>query len=237
MIGVKPTVIVKNHRAAEQHIGSLSSLQSLHIDDVVQRIITLNKGLAVFWGNCEGWAPIEAAQLLDKSRLDWQVSLSKSLRLWIRDDVNLDEPGNLILAWANLGSLVEGTLKLFLSAFYKNYQDDLEAVRRKNKLRDPDVLALEALRVFYKKRIWDEEWDRWVQRIQSRRNAIHAFRHRELGSHREFQDDVRRYLMLIRYVNFRLPYPDDELYKPREYGRPVIDYFPDKPSIDEESSF
>ena len=117
-------------------------LEKMSITEVVNRIITLNDGLRRFWTEADGWAPIEAAQLLSKSRLDWQVSLSKCLKVWLAEPLPGDESGCLILAWTNLGSLIEGTMKLFLSVWYKNYKNDIEAIRKKGRLIDPDSLSL-----------------------------------------------------------------------------------------------
>ena len=86
---------------------------------VVEKIISLNDKLSAFWASAHGWAPEDAANLLSKSRLDWQVSLSETLHLW-----------ELILAWANLGALLEGTLKLFFSIYYSDFQTDIEALKR-----------------------------------------------------------------------------------------------------------
>ncbi|MCB0036378.1 MAG: hypothetical protein KDE51_20240, partial [Anaerolineales bacterium] len=161
-------------------------------------------------------APLGAAELLSKSRLDWQCSLSRCLKLWCQEAPELEQSGHLILAWTNLGSLVEGTLKLFLSVRYETYKNDVDAMRNKTgKLREPDGLTLEPIRQFFKKNIWDTAWDDWVQHIQYRRNAIHAFKNREIGTHGELVDDIRTYLQLIRYINYRLPYPDKE-YIPQE---------------------
>ena len=72
---------------------------------------------------------------------------------------------------------------------------------------------LESLRQFFARRIWEkgEDWDEWILKIQQRRNAIHAFRDRDIGSFDEFYVDVRRLLGLLRRVNGQLPYPDDRL--------------------------
>ncbi|WP_054869947.1 hypothetical protein [Caloranaerobacter sp. TR13] len=188
-------------------------IQSMKIEGVVERIINFNKCLNDFWSNAFEWAPLEAAQLLSKSRLDWQVSLSKCLKLWVQnnnEDIE-NESGRLILAWANLGSLVEGTMKLFLSIFYNDYKDDIDAIRKGDKLIDPDVLDLERMRHFFKKRIWEEnyKWDEWVLHVQHRRNAIHAYRNREIGTFEEYYKDLRNYLLFLRYHNERFPYPDE----------------------------
>lgn len=198
-------------------------ISDIPIFEVVAKIEKLNTGLASFWGNSQGWAPIAAAELLSKSRLDWQASLSVSLRLWIRDDPNALTPGELILAWANLGSLLEGTLKTLLSVYYETYKADLDHIKKANafdgkkqKAKAPDGLTLEHLRLYCKSRqLLGPAGDSLVEHVQSRRNAIHAFKDRRIGDGCEFQQAVRDYLSLLREVNARLPYPDD-VYVPSE---------------------
>ena len=197
----------------------IPELEKTPIEKIVNQIVTLNNGLRQFWIKADGWAPIEAARLLSKSRLDWQVSLSSCVKIWIVEPHPDDESGHLILAWANLGSLVEGTMKLFLSVYYHVYKNDVEAIKTKGELIDPDSLQLEHMRQFFRKRIWrigDEDWDTWILKIQQRRNAVHAFKNRDIGTFDEFFVDVQRYLEFLRYINDRLPYPGDE-YKPREF--------------------
>jgi hypothetical protein len=189
------------------------------IDEVIFRIENLNEGLRKFWTNAHGWAPVAAAQLLSKSRLDWQVSLSKCLKIWLQESEPDDQSGRLILAWTNLGSLVEGTLKLFLSVWYNDYKTDIEAIKKNDEIIGPDSLQFEKIRLFFKKRIWkddDEDWDLWLLKIQQKRNAVHAYKHREIGTFDEFFNDVRKYLEFLRYINKRLPYPG-EMYIPQEW--------------------
>lgn len=208
-------VDIRNHKTAKHFVDSDSSINKLDIKDVIQRIVNLNSGMVKFWKDVEGWAPIEAAHLLSKSRLDWQESLSHSLKMWLKEPPKEMSDASLILGWANLGSLVEGTLKIFLSAYYKDYKSDISAIKRKGKLIDPDSLQLENLRQFFREKIWDADWDEWLLKIQHRRNAIHAFKDRELGDREEFMKSLREYLKMLRYINYRLPYPD-EIYEPRE---------------------
>ena len=40
-------------------------------------------------------------------------------------------------------------MKLFLSVWYESYKNDVEAIKRKGKLQDPDGLQLEPLRKFF----------------------------------------------------------------------------------------
>ncbi len=102
----------------------------LKSSSTIDIIIDINEGLREFWSSAKGWAPIETSELLTKSRLDWQVDLSYCLRMWLSED-NRTTEGHLILAWANLGSLIEGTLKLFISVWYEHCKSDINAVKKK----------------------------------------------------------------------------------------------------------
>lgn len=167
-----------------------------------------------FWKSAHGWAPIEAAELLNRSMLEWQVSLAQGLNRWLPSSAD----GELILAWAHLGALVEGQLKLFLSVWYNDYSTDVAAIRnRTGILQDPDSTTLEPLRQFFVKRIWTMPVDcnPYVQLVQQRRNAIHAFKIRNIGTFHEWREELRRHLTFIRDINGRLPYPD-VIYTPRE---------------------
>ena len=183
------------------------------MSDVVERTVTLSEGLRDFWSASHGWAPSDAADLLTRSRLDWQVSLCRSLHRWVDVPDSKDESAVQILGYANIGSLVEGTLKLFLGVFYNDYKSDADAITRRGSIRDPDGLTFEPLRQFFKRRIWgdvpSDDWDPWIQRMQSRRNAIHAFKDREIGTHDELLTDICHYLVFVRRINGQLPYPDE----------------------------
>lgn len=199
------------------------SIDAMAIAEVVDRIETLNQGIAKFWSKSDGWAPVAAAGLLGKSRLDWQASLSGSLRLWMREPSNALTPAELILAWANLGSLVEGTIKTLLSGWYETYKADIDNLKKSNAYDNakqvahaPDGLGLEKLRKHCKaQKLLGAEGDALVELVQQRRNAIHAFKDRPIGDGTEFQKAVRSYLALLRTINGRLPYPD-AMYEPRE---------------------
>lgn len=162
-------------------------IENMPIEDVIDSIIDRCTDIREFWTNAHGWAPIEAANLLGKSRLDWQVSLSKCLKLWLCERSCEKDEGQLILAWANLGSLVEGTMKLFLSVYHDDYIKDSGAFRnwKSKELIDPDILTLEQLIRYFKENDlfgYDKsiDWTVWIQKIQQRRNAIHAYKNRDI---------------------------------------------------------
>ena len=205
---------VKKHQIKGDHKG-------LPLDDAVQRIVKLNSGIAAFWSNSTGWAPIEAAGLLAKSKLEWQVSLSQTLAFWISK--NVLTPGELILAWANLGSLVEGTLKTFLSVWYHDYISDVEELKKANAYHhkkgealEPDGLHLGPLVAYFtNKKLLSKQSTELMKLVHKRRNAIHAFQDKAIGNSAECHKAILDYLALVREVNGRLPYPDDA-YEPRE---------------------
>jgi hypothetical protein len=153
-----------------------------------------------------GWAPSVATEVLSRSRLDRQASLCACLRLWL--DVRPDQSdGRLILAWVNLGTLVEGTLKFFLSVFAHDYGKTPKL--RKKKALDPDELSFEELRVFFRARVWSagqEFWDAWLSSVQRRRNAVHAYRHTEIGTHDEYLCAIAGYWKLARELNDQIPW-------------------------------
>ena len=181
--------------------------------EVVEKIVSLNAKLSDFGASAHGWAPEDAANLLSKSRLDWQVSLSKTLHLWIDRDPMTN--GELILAWANLGALLEGTLKLFFSIYYLDFEADIEALkgagaydRKKKTHKEPDGLTLDPLRKYVVQKKIFVEHQEMLQLVQSRRNSIHAYKDRDLGTVTEFRDSVRGYMKFLIDVDLRVPYPD-----------------------------
>jgi hypothetical protein len=180
----------------------------MSIQTTLRDIVAMNRGLAEFWSNSEGWAPLSAAQLLSNARLDWQTSLSEALAMWCVPVRSALSDGELILAWANLRSLVEGTLKLFLSVHHQDYLFDTSAVQKRGKVVQPDEIQLEALRTFFVSAKLLPRHHQFIQLVQQRGNAIHSFKNRELGNASEFTSAVVSYLSLVKDVDSSLPYPD-----------------------------
>ncbi|NIJ41550.1 hypothetical protein FHS78_001840 [Parvibaculum indicum] len=187
-------------------------------DENVKRIEVIQTGLSEFWKDAEGWAPSNVAALLDKSRLDWLPSLATALNHWSKDgDLS---PGELILAWANLGSLLEGTLKLFLAVYLADYENDAELLKalniiyrkgsKKDDPKSPDELTLEPIRQFCKKRkLLKAEELEFLHQVQNYRNLIHAFKDKPLGTTEDFRNAVGVYLTFIAGLATRLPYPGE----------------------------
>lgn len=178
----------------------------------VDNIVEIYKQINAVWSNASGWAPPDAAELLEVSRLDWLVSLSHSLYNWEFESAKEAQQGNLILAWVNLGALVEGSLKLFLSVYYEDYTDDVNAILKKGKTLNPDGVYFDRLIHFFKKSVWTEdereERTKWLDSIRDRRNAVHAYQDRPLDDLSSFHKQVNHFVPFLIYINSRLPYPD-----------------------------
>ena len=156
-----------------------------------------------FWSNHNGWAPEATANILSRAQLNWISSLSVSLHNWNRCLSN----GDLILAWANIGAIVEGYLKFFLVVYDHDYRKRPHL--RKGDYVSQDVIRLEDLRVYFKKNVWadTDNWDDWISDIQTKRNAIHAFKERDIGDTRQLHDQIFRLHEFVRDIDSRLPYP------------------------------
>jgi hypothetical protein len=75
-------------------------VSNMAIEKVIGQIRSGNSQLNRIWPNYEGWVPIEASQLISKSRLNWQLSLSHCLKYWFELGLEEEENGRLILARA-----------------------------------------------------------------------------------------------------------------------------------------
>lgn len=193
------------------------TVNDLSYEEVVDKIVNLNKYVNTFWGSAQGWAPDSAADLLSKSRLDWLLSLSYSLYKWENDPSDEHYNGDLILAWVNLGALTEGAMKLFLSVYYEDYLADTNIIKKYGKDIDPDAAMFDQLRKFFVKSIWNNDnnhhFNIWLNLIQQRRNAIHAYKDRDIEDFVDFRTQVRNFLEFLMYILQKLPIPD-EIYGP-----------------------
>ena len=208
----KPITVFKESAPTTWHtILSRSSEDSISISEEVNKIIELTEDMCGFWSTSRGWAPEEAADILTSARLDWHLSLTKHLKKCVRKPSDELHDAHLILAWTTLGALVEGAMKLFLSIYFEDYKKSM--AKTKHKRIKPDDLMFDKLRLFFKGEVWDVsvdrvDWNEWVEKkIQYRRNAIHAYKDRDIGNMDDFRSEVRIYLLFLSDIDSRVPYP------------------------------
>ncbi len=87
----------------------------------IENVRTKSHEVLDFWSNPQGWAPDSVTRILTVARLDWLKSLTDSLEIWVDKGLQMTD-GELLLACANLGALVEGWLKLFYCVYYEDYR-------------------------------------------------------------------------------------------------------------------
>lgn len=179
----------------------------------IDGIIAITESMGRFWRCSYGWAPAEAATLLDSARLDRQASFAHTLYDYLEPFSCEESEAKQILGYVSLRSLCEGMLKLFFAVWLKDYLDEEDAVRDRNdSIVSPKEIKFDGVIAFYTKKI-DADREPFLRRVQQRGNAIHCFTDRDIGTQDELIDDIVQYRDFLLSVNARLPYPDD-IYDP-----------------------
>jgi hypothetical protein len=76
--------------------------------------------------------------------------------------------------------------------------------------KKPDELMLDQILKFCRKRkILTPDELEFAVLLRDRRNTIHAFQNKELGTTTDFRAAVTKYLIFIADLATRLPYPDE----------------------------
>ena len=154
-------------------------------------LVVLTYNAALIWNEARGIAPDSAADKLDNAMLEWQSELTKTLKIWIDKGLTMTA-GELILARANLGAVVESWLKFFYCVYYEEYCKS-PITNNKGKMIEPEKASFDNLKEFSSGKLWDDVNSpgyAWVDSVQHKRNAIHSFRHRDIGTPQEFLVDI-----------------------------------------------
>lgn len=162
---------------------------------------------ALIWKDVHGIAPDNAAKKLDIAMLDWQSELTKTLKIWV--DKGLDMTvGELILARANLGAVVESWLRFFYCVFYDDYINQPMKNKKGQILEPENDMRFEDLKKFSTGILWDDEKSKdylWVDSIQKKRNAIHSFTYKDIGTPLDFLLDVDYLCEFVDMILTHLP--------------------------------
>ena len=150
----------------------------------------------LLWKDVYGIAPNSTASKLDKAMLVWQKELTDTLEIWIDKGLSMTD-GELILAFANLGAVVESWLKFFYCVYYDDYCKNpityKDPKTGKDKMVEPEKAKFDKLKEFSRGKLWTDEKSKaylWVDAVQHKRNAIHSFRYRDIGTSQGFLNDV-----------------------------------------------
>lgn len=121
--------------------------------------------------------------------------------------------GELILARANLGAVVESWLRFFYCVFYNDYLDQPKKSKY-GKILEPETreMSFETLKHLSTGILWDNKESKeylWVDSIQHKRNAIHSFTYRDIGTPADFLLDIDHLCKFVDIILSRLPPIED----------------------------
>ncbi|MEG1313520.1 MAG: hypothetical protein RSD40_04320, partial [Bacilli bacterium] len=127
-------------------------------------LVILTNNDALLWKEARGIAPDSAADKLDHAMLNWQSELTKTLKIWIDKGLDMSE-GELILARANLGAVVESWLKFFYCIYYDDYVQS-PITNHIGKMIQPENASFEDLKQFSTGKLWGDVTSdeyKWVE--------------------------------------------------------------------------
>ena len=184
---------------------------SIEIQDY-QKMKILTNNFIVLWQHIDGIAPPSVEDKFAKAMLKWLGGLTDTLDLWINKVDNMTE-GELILARVNLGALVECWLKMFYCAYYEDYLNEPKQKMKKGKVIvvEPEKLSFEELKLFGIDKLYNKNSDRynWIDSVQDKRNSVHLFQYRDIGTPEIFVDDVIKYCQFVNDMYFSFPSIED----------------------------
>ncbi|MEE1281878.1 MAG: hypothetical protein UHK60_06475 [Acutalibacteraceae bacterium] len=168
------------------------------------------KNIALLWKNSHGFAPDSVTNKLDIAMLDWQSELTNALKIWIDKGINMTT-GELILARTNMGAIVESWLKFFFCVYYEDYIKS-PITKNNGEIIDPENATFDKLKNFSSDKLWKDtnsEEYKFVNSIQYKRNAIHSFKYRDIGTPQDFLDDIDKLCDFVELISDHLPPIED----------------------------
>ncbi|MPW24325.1 hypothetical protein GC105_00770 [Alkalibaculum sp. M08DMB] len=178
--------------------------------DCYDVLVILTNNVALIWKEAHGIAPDTVADKLDDAMLEWQSELTKTLKIWIDKDLTITT-GELILACANLGAVVESWLKFFYCVYYEDYCKS-PITNNKGKMIAPEKASFNNLKDFSSGKLWADvnspEYA-WVDSVQHKRNSIHSFKYSDIGTPQGFLDDIDYLYDFVDNVLSHLPPLED----------------------------
>ena len=155
-------------------------------------LLRQTQNVSLIWKDVHGIAPNNAASKLDIAMLDWQNELTKTLSIWIDKGLQMTD-GELILARANLGAIVESWLRFFYCVYYDDYVKNSMKTKQGKFLEPEKDMRFEDLKNFSTGILWDDTKSKdyiRIDDIQHKRNAIHSFTYKDIGTPIDFLLDV-----------------------------------------------
>jgi hypothetical protein len=172
-------------------------------------IIDICTKWAAFWPTSQGWAPAEAASLMKQEIMDRQLCMAHALKRWHERLLQNEAPGELVMAWTNLGSVIEGALKIYMCVYYEDWLKDADAPISNGKKLSPDDTFFDRLiRFTLKKGLFHPKDTKLLETVRDQRNLIHPMKTGAVLDRPAFFGAVMQAAALVAQVEHRLPYPN-----------------------------
>lgn len=177
------------------------------IKESIEGIIEKNRSFGIFWGNLDklsgrvdGWAPnCTAQELLSNVCFESQLSLSYRLRELCRSHPKEEDVAKLILMHTALGSLLESTLKFFITVYIFNISEKNKKIGTKNLHQIEKILK--------ENRIFEQEQLQWIKSMRESRNSIHSFNKQNIDEWNKLKLNISKYNVFLDEIDTRLPWP------------------------------
>lgn len=198
----------------------LKSNKEVDINIVYQVLCEETKNECLVWTEYSYMTSPSTSKKFEQVMLKWLFELTESLKIWIDKGEKLTD-GELILAWTNLGSIIECWLKFFFCAYYDEYVKAPIYTTNGGKRIEPenakfDFLIRSNIGILWES-VEDQEYQ-WIRKIQQYRNAIHAFKKRKLGTPKEFLQSIIKLETFVGHIlGFFPPIADYVGYYPGGY--------------------
>lgn len=181
-------------------------------DDACDRIIEVSAKWAAFWPTSHGWAPSIAADLMKQELMDRQLEMARALKNWPKRLIEKESQGDLVLAWTNLGSVIEGALKVYMCVFYSDWLNDVDVPIKNGNKKTPDGGRLgavfeEIIQFINKKELFKKDEIKFIKLVQRQRNLIHPLKMGTVAGREAFEDAVIHTAALHHDIELRLPAP------------------------------
>lgn len=184
-------------------------------------LVIKTNNIMFLWKKTRGFAPTKTADKLDNAMLELHCEMTRTLKIWIDKGLSMTN-GELVLARANIGAVVESWLKFFYCIYYHDYIEsykekgnDYNIISKKGKMTQPEKLSFEELKKFSIGKLWEDKSDtlKWIEKVQHQRNSIHYFYPKNIGTQQEFLIDVEKLYKFVCDIEDRLPPIEDFYFK------------------------
>ncbi len=173
------------------------------INDIRKR----SKNILNFWKKPHNWIPEQCREEVLLPNIQWYLQLTECLEIWSNKEGEATTE-ELCLAYAILGELIEGWLRLYYCIYFAHYMALEDS--GKNKIKKQEEMTFEELEDFARGKVWQkgDGYDFFVTQIKSKRKCVSEDNKDRIGVLDDFLFDLDLYEEFIENIDIRLPYPD-----------------------------